>query len=41
MATEGHKCGLGEDQKNKIKEEIDKDLIDIRARMEQLTLKMQ
>jgi hypothetical protein len=35
MAIEGHKCGRGADHKKKSKEEIDKKLIEIRARMEQ------
>jgi hypothetical protein len=41
MATEGHKCGRRGDHKKKSKAEIDKELIEIRERMEQLTLKMQ
>jgi hypothetical protein len=41
MATEGHKYGRGADHKNKSKAKIDKELIEIRARMEELTLKMQ
>jgi hypothetical protein len=42
MATEGHEHGeRGADLQKKIKTKIDKDLIQIRERMEQLTLKMQ
>jgi hypothetical protein len=41
MATEGHKCGRGADRKQKIKAKIDKELSDIRAKMERLTWKMQ
>jgi hypothetical protein len=41
MATEGHKCGRRGDHQKKRKEKIDKELIEIRERMEQLTLKMQ
>jgi hypothetical protein len=41
MATEGDKYGRGADHKKKSKEKICKDLIEIRERMEQLTLKMQ
>jgi hypothetical protein len=40
MATEGHKYGRGADHKKKSKEKIDKELIEIREIMEQLTLKM-
>jgi hypothetical protein len=41
MATKGHEHGRRGDHQQKSKEEIDKDLIEIRARMEQMTLKMQ
>jgi DNA-directed RNA polymerase subunit E'/Rpb7 len=40
MATEGHKCGRRGHRQKKSKSEIDKELIEIRARMEQLTLNM-
>jgi hypothetical protein len=41
MATEGHERGGRGDHQQMSKEEIDKELAEIRARMEQLTLKMQ
>jgi hypothetical protein len=41
MATEGHKFGRGTDHKKKRKEEIDKELREIREKMENLALKMQ
>jgi hypothetical protein len=41
MATKGHERGQRGDRQKKSKAEIDKELIEIRARMEQLTLKMQ
>ena len=41
MATKGHECGQRGDRQKKSKAEIDRELIEIRARMEQLTLKMQ
>jgi len=41
MATEGHKYGRGVNHKKKSKAKIDKEIIEIRERMEQLTLKMQ
>jgi hypothetical protein len=40
MATEGHGRGQGKDRQQKI-ERIDKELIEIRERMDQLTLKVQ
>jgi hypothetical protein len=41
MVTEGHERGGRGDHYQKSKVEIDKELTEIRARMEQLTLKMQ
>jgi hypothetical protein len=41
MATEGHEHGRRGDQQKKSKVEIDKELMEIRSRMEQLTLNMQ
>jgi hypothetical protein len=41
MATEGHGRGQGKDRQHKSKAKIDKELIEIRARMEQLTWKKQ
>jgi methyl coenzyme M reductase subunit D len=41
MATEGHERGQRGDHQKKSKVEIDEELVEIRARMEQLTLKIQ
>jgi hypothetical protein len=41
MATEGHKKGWGEDHQQRNKDEIDKELNEIRAEMEKLAFKMQ
>jgi methyl coenzyme M reductase subunit D len=41
MATEGHRGGQDKDHQQKTKVEIDKELIEIRAKMERLALKMQ
>jgi hypothetical protein len=41
MATEGHRGSQGKDHQQKTKVEIDKELIEIRAKMERLALKMQ
>jgi hypothetical protein len=41
MATEGHGRGRREDHQPKGKDEMDKELAEVRARMEQLALKMQ
>jgi hypothetical protein len=40
MATEGHEHGGRGDHQQMSKADIDKELVEIRARMEQLTLKM-
>jgi hypothetical protein len=41
MATEGHERGQRGGRQQKRKEEIDKELSEIRAEMERLALKMQ
>jgi hypothetical protein len=41
MAIEGHEHGRRGDRQQKSKAEIDKEVIEIRERMEQLSLKMQ
>jgi hypothetical protein len=41
MATEGHRGGQGEDHQQKNKAEIDKELREIREKMENIALKMQ
>jgi hypothetical protein len=40
MAIDGHKHGRGEVQSQKRKEEMDKELSEIRAQMEKLAFKM-
>jgi hypothetical protein len=41
MVTEGHECGGRGYHQQMSKEEIEKEIAEIRARMEQLALKMQ
>jgi hypothetical protein len=41
MATKGHGCGHREDRKQKKNPEMDLELVEVRARIEKLTLRMQ